>query len=296
MKTVIIGGGVAGLAMSIYLRKNGMEVSLNERSSEQSSRGNAFLMHSEGVSILKELSQCTDLSHIPGKFIDRFSLKSESDYEIKYQKLDPWQCMKRSDIIKAMNELLPTDFINYNREFSHFIYREGKPVAAVFKNGDIETGDIFIGADGGNSKVREALFGDTAFSKTEVKEVLGLLKNKELCERLGTKFTKFQHESKSINFGIIPSSEEELVWFIQYNPELLDIEVESKENIGFLCKELLKDFPELVQEVMLLENFDNTYIWHTRDFDLLPSFHSIDWRCSTSCSSFHKCRYYQRHG
>ena len=273
MKTVIIGGGVAGLAMSIYLRKHGIEVSLNERGLEQSNRGNAFLMHAEGVSILKELSQCADLSHIPGKFIDRFSLKSETGHEIKYQKLDPWQCMKRSDIIKALNDLLPSDFVKYNREFSHFIYREAKPVAAVFKNGDIEMGDIFIGADGGNSKVREALFGETEFTKTEVKEVLGLLKKKELCERLGSKFTKFQHETKSINFGIIPSSDEELVWYIQYNPEILDIEVESKENIEILCKELLKDFPELVQDVMQLDNFENTYIWHTKDFNLLPSFH-----------------------
>jgi len=122
MKTVIIGGGIAGLAMAIYLRKQGMEVSLNERSVEQSNRGNAFLMHAEGVSILKELSQCVDLSHIPGKFIDRFSLKSEYGHEIKYQKLDPWQCMKRSDIIKELNDLLPEGFVNYNREFSHFIY------------------------------------------------------------------------------------------------------------------------------------------------------------------------------
>ena len=82
MKTVIIGGGIAGLAMSIYLRKHGMEVVINERGGEQSNKGNAFLMHSEGVSILKELSECNDLSHIPGRFIDRFSLKSESIHEI----------------------------------------------------------------------------------------------------------------------------------------------------------------------------------------------------------------------
>jgi len=273
MKTIIIGGGIAGMAMAIYLRKNGMEVVLNERGGEQSNKGNAFLMHAEGVSILKELSDCNDLSHIPGRYIDRFSLKSETNHEIKYQKLDPWQCMKRSDIVEALSNLLPEDFVKFNREFSHFIYRQAQPVAAVFKNGDIEFGDIFIGADGGNSKVREALFGETSFTKTEVKEVLGLLKSKELCERLGTSFTKFQHETQSINFGVIPSSDEDLVWYIQYNPAILDIKEETKDAIENLCKELLKDFPELVQEVMSLENFENTYIWHTKDFDLLPSFH-----------------------
>ena len=57
MKTVIIGGGIAGLAMAIYLHNNGMEVVVCERGREQSDKGNAFLMHAEGVSILAELSK-----------------------------------------------------------------------------------------------------------------------------------------------------------------------------------------------------------------------------------------------
>ena len=51
MKTVIIGGGIAGLAMAIYLHNHGMEVVVCERGREQSNKGNAFLMHAEGISL-----------------------------------------------------------------------------------------------------------------------------------------------------------------------------------------------------------------------------------------------------
>ncbi|MEY3433460.1 MAG: hypothetical protein RL131_1396 [Bacteroidota bacterium] len=274
MKTVIIGGGIAGLTMGIFLNRKGIEVVVNERDTTIPIRGNAFLMHSEGVSILKELveGRCPN-SCLPGKFINQFSLRKPTDEEIKFQKLDPWQCIKRKDIVEFLYSLLPSEKIKHNRVFSHFIYEGDKAIAAVFKNGDVEYGDIFIGADGGNSYVREAILGKTNFTPTEVKEVVGLLESKELCDRLANRFTKFQHHEQSISFGVIPSSETEVVWYIQYDPTILDIHETSPRAMGMFCSELLKDFPDLVQEVMEKENFENTYIWHTKDFDLLPTFH-----------------------
>ena len=273
MKYVIIGGGIGGLTMGIFLHKKGEQVVVNERAQHIPTGGNAFLMHAEGVSILKELSAGFDPQAIPGKFIDQFSLRKPTDEEIKFQKLDPWQCIKRKDIVEFLYSLLPSENIKHGRVFSHFLYNEEKAVAAVFENGDIEYGDIFIGADGGHSQVRESIFGETQFTPVEVKEVVGLLKSQELSARLGNRFTKFQHDKKSISFGVIPSSPSEVVWYIQYDPRIMDIHENSPKAMGMFCSELLKEFPELVQEVMEADDFTSTYIWHTKDFDLLPSFH-----------------------
>lgn len=273
MKYVIIGGGIGGLAMGIFLHKKGEEVVVNERAHDIPTGGNAFLMHAEGVSILKVLSAGFDSQAIPGKFIDQFSLRKPTDEEIKFQKLDPWQCIKRKDIVEFLYSLLPPEKIKNGRVFSHFLYNGEKAVAAVFVNGDVEYGDIFIGADGGNSQVRESIFGETRFTPVEVKEVVGLLQSKELSARLGNRFTKFQHDKKSISFGIIPSSPSEVVWYIQYDPRIMDIKENSPKAMGMFCSELLKEFPALVQEVMETDDFTSAYIWHTKDFDLLPAFH-----------------------
>lgn len=273
MKTVIIGGGVAGLAMGIYLNNNGMNAVICERGQDHCNKGNAFLMHAEGMSILSELSKGNRVNDIPGKYINHFSLRNENNEEITYQKLDPWQCMKRTDVVSFLYNHFPHEKIIFGREFSHFLYKENLAIAAVFKNGEVEYGDVFIGADGGMSKVRTELFGETTFTKTEVKEVLGLLKSPSLSKKLGTRFTKFQHDTKSISFGMIPSSASEVVWFMQYDPRILDIHESSPVAVEMFCQEMLKDFPELVQELLSLEDFQGTYIWHTKDFDLLPSFH-----------------------
>lgn len=273
MKYVIIGGGIGGLTMGIFLHNRGEQVVINEREKDIPTGGNAFLMHDEGVSILKELFPEFDPKTMPGKFINKFSLRKPTDEEIKFQKLEPWQCIKRIDIIEFLYSLIPSEKIQYGRVFSHFIYAGEKAVAVVFTNGDVEYGDIFIGADGGQSQVRQSIFGKTLFTPVEVKEVVGLLKSQELTERLGNKFTKFQHDKKSISFGVIPSSASEVVWFIQYDPTIMDINDKSPKAMGIFCKALLKEFPALVQEVMEADDFRTAYIWHTKDFDLLPSFH-----------------------
>lgn len=274
MKVVIVGGGIAGITMGIFLKRKGIDVVVNERTTSISVRGNAFLMHSEGVTVLKELSDGFTKNKIPGKIIDTFSLRRPSDEEIKLQKLDPWQCIKRKDIVEFLHQLIPENNIKHGREFSHFTYEGKKAVAAVFKNGDIEYGDIFIGADGGNSVVREEIFGKTVYTPVEVKEVLGLLKDEEICRKYSNQFTKFQHKTKGISFGMIPTSLSELVWYIQYDPSIHDIEdTVCAECMGDFCKTILEGFPPIVQEVLKKDDFKSTYIWHTRDFDLLPSFH-----------------------
>jgi 2-polyprenyl-6-methoxyphenol hydroxylase-like FAD-dependent oxidoreductase/predicted DsbA family dithiol-disulfide isomerase len=275
MKAVIIGGGIAGLTLGILLHRKGKKVVVNERSTQIPLRGNAFLMHAEGISILKGLSEGLIEYKIPGKVIDTFSLKRPDDEEVKYQKLDPWQCIKRKDIIEFLYQLIPHKLIRHGREFSHFLFEDKKAVAAVFKNGEIEYGDVFIGADGGNSQVREQLFGPTSYTAVEVKEILGLLHDEEISKKYSHRFTKFQHKSKGISFGMIPTSATDLVWYIQYDVRIMDLPDDATpELIGQFCRTLLQGFPPIVQQVLYSDDFKSSYIWHTRDFDLLPAFHS----------------------
>lgn len=57
-------------------------------------------------------------------------------------------------MISFLHSLSTLEIFIQGRSFSNFLYQNNKVVAAVFENGDIEYGDVFIGADGSNSKVR----------------------------------------------------------------------------------------------------------------------------------------------
>lgn len=280
MKVVILGGGIAGLCMGIYLHQNQIGFSISEKQIYSAVGGHAFLMHHDGLVVLQEIANHTE--HVlPGRKVDTFICKDPDGVLVAEHHLNDWQCFKRTELLDCLTNMLPADNIHSGRVFSHFIYDGDRAVAAVFLNGEIEYGDIFVGADGANSAVRREIFGEVKFEPGKVKELVGIAEHPELASALKGKFTKFQQNDKGLSFGVIPTSDRELVWFMQYDPVLGDVSQGAAarasngypEELRVQCERLLNDFPEEVQSVLAVNDFTTSYVWNTRDFDLLPDFH-----------------------
>jgi 2-polyprenyl-6-methoxyphenol hydroxylase-like FAD-dependent oxidoreductase/predicted DsbA family dithiol-disulfide isomerase len=272
MKVVIIGGGIAGLTLGRFLLQKNHDVVICERAVGAPVLGHAFLMHTDGLSILRELKD-GDGRGLPGKKVSAFSLKRPEGTEIKRLQLDSWQCIKRRELVSFLLSLIPEQRIKGGRAFSHFIYDKDKIVAAAFLNGETEYGDLFVGADGGNSKVRELIHGKVKFTPVEVKEAVGVCYNDKIGQEYRNIFTKFQKKKNGLAFGLIPTDENEFVWFMQYDPSLSDVPDASPEELKIFCKKLLDKFPQVVHDIIDTNDFTSTYIWNTRDFDVLHSFH-----------------------
>lgn len=270
MRIVIIGGGIAGLVFGILMRRRGHEVSIHERTAEIPLHGNAFMVHGEGLALLRELGETTTL---PGQAVDSFLMRRPDEQEVRYIKMDPWQCVKRSDLIRFLVPLFGETNIHFGSSLSHFNYEQGKVVSAVFEDGTVQEGDLFVGSDGRQSKVRQLLFGETDFSDVEVHEILGLLRDPELIDRAPSVFHKYQHAAKGLSFGYIPYSQEELIWFIQYDISLLPRDLNTKEILKEASLELMQEFPEITRDIIGKTNADTMYLWKTRDFNPLPIFH-----------------------
>ncbi len=273
MKVVIIGGGIAGLTMGILLRRKNYDVVINEKAIGIEGRGHAFLMSADGYAILKDLFPYAKVPLISKK-VDRFSLKKINQEELIKVKLDGWYCMKRSSLITFLYSLLDGNTLKKGRIFSHFIIENEKAVAAVFENGEVEYGDVFIGADGSNSKVRDSIFSKVEFSNVDVKEVVGISTRNLSDNQQATVFQKIQSKEKGLAFGFIPVSSEEVVWFMQYDATFSNGRDNSTpEELSSFCKEMMKDFPNDVLEILESNDFSKSYVWETRDFDILPTFH-----------------------
>ena len=270
MKVVIVGGGIAGLMQGILLSQKGYEVVVYERTKQIQTRGHAFLINGEGIDYLQSLisEQKIELRY---QKVDVFSLKRPDDFELIKISLDDWYSMKRIDLIQFLVSFFTKDNLKFGFEFSHFQRANGKVSSVVFKNGQMEEADIFIGADGSNSLIRKTLFGETEYTSTSVKEVVGISSYHSQSEI--SVFQKYQSNEKGLAFGCIPLNDNECVWFMQYDRSLAKNEIHQPEELREFCLSLLVDFPEEVQKVLHLNDFSNSYIWNTRDFDLLPSFH-----------------------
>lgn len=275
MKILVIGGGIAGLTSAILLKRKGFDVLVCEREPGIPDRGNAFLMHAEADTVLKRLTFDFRDHNFPGKLIDSFCLRRPDNKIAKFQKLDPWHCITRKDIIGLIYKLVPPDLeIRNGMRFKAFRFENGEAREALFENGESIRADVFIGADGGNSEVRQSLFGPTSYTPVEVKEILGGLYAPGLSAALGQTFSKYQHESVGLSCGIIPTSETSVIWYMQYDCTQQDTTGTSPEELKEFCLRMLKGFPPLVVETIRMDTFENAYVWNTRDFDLLPRFHS----------------------
>jgi 2-polyprenyl-6-methoxyphenol hydroxylase-like FAD-dependent oxidoreductase len=273
MKVVIIGGGIAGMTMGAFLQRRDVDVVVCEKMTGQGDKGHAFLMHSDALSILRELR--TDAAaFLPGKAVNYFSQRRPGGEEIRKEALNSWYCMRRCELTGFLHTLLKPGTIAPARAFSHFVREGGRIVAAAFSNGEVEYGDIFIGADGANSKVREAIFGPIDLSPVAVKEIVGSSCNRKLAQRFAHTFVKIQEATRGLAFGMIPTDDKEAVWFMQYDPLIADAVSDEPEAIRAFCLGMLRDFPPVVKEVLMTADLSKTYIWNTKDFDLLPSFHS----------------------
>ncbi|MBL4625834.1 MAG: FAD-dependent monooxygenase, partial [Flavobacteriales bacterium] len=178
MKAVIIGGGIAGLSAAILLRKNNWEVVINEKRTILSSKGLAFLIHPGAIEIIKSIDEKNE-KKLLSRNICSFNLKNTKGDHVKSIPLYGWQAIKRIDILGFLCSLLPEHSLIDHKDFSHFIYEKGKAIAAAFSDGSVEYGDLFIGADGGHSLVRRTIFGEVEYTKTEVKEIVCIVKGKD---------------------------------------------------------------------------------------------------------------------
>jgi len=239
-KTVIIGGGVAGLSLAIALRRNGSDVVVCEREERSHSNGHAFLLHPEAMRIWESIVETDPYHLMPGRNIDELFLKNSDNKLVQHLPLEGWVCMKRCEAMHALAAQLPEDI---------------------------------IGADGSRSAVRNALFGPTAFTPVLVKEILGTINNPTLFSRHPNHFTKYLSTDKGLAIGFIPCNDEEVIWFMNFDVSLCPVELNSQEAIAAFCKGVLKDFPEEVREIMECKSVVANYVWNTTDFDLLPTFH-----------------------
>ena len=271
MKAIIIGGGIAGLTQGLLLREQGYDIRIYERTKVLESRGHAFLMSEDGLKVYERFLD-NQLDGLKTKSINLFSLKRPNEEELIKIQLEGWHCLKRADFMRFLAGFFDSDTLVFDKEFSHFELTNGQFSSVVFKDGSSDTGDLFIGADGSHSAVRKFLFGDTNYTAIAVKEVVGISNySKESSYQV---FEKIQCADKGLAFGFIPATEEQSVWFMQYDASFENNrDLSSPSSLSAFCHEILKDFPAEVREVLDKNDFGNTYIWNTRDFDLLPTFH-----------------------
>lgn len=168
VKILIIGGGIGGLVLAQYLRKNNVEFEVFERDESALTRVQGWALSLQG-SVPSDLSKIVPSSAPPiesvrvSRDFDNESLDGGAFYLAPSNK--PKFLMDASTglpLLRAnrarLRQWLATDLaISWNKRYTrHNVGQDGK-VTAYFSDGSSAVGDMLVGADGVSSHVRMCL-------------------------------------------------------------------------------------------------------------------------------------------
>lgn len=272
MKVTIIGAGVAGLALGIMLDKLGVEYSIYEKTPHMPRKGHSFLINQSGFDVLKKILSPAAFKELNLIELDALEVRDQHDQLVNHVELSNWYCVRRADLIAVLWKNQAPDALYANREFEGFNFKNGVAQTALFDTNEIVSSDVFIGADGANSIVRKQVKGDPKYSQVEYKEVIGRISDQKLIEKYRNKFVKYNSSDRPLNFAIIQTNENELIWVCQLKASFLADDLTTNQ-LKRGCQELYSDFPSDVVEILHAADFDLAYVWKARDFDIQDSFH-----------------------
>ncbi|OJF15587.1 FAD-dependent oxidoreductase [Couchioplanes caeruleus] len=167
MRVLVIGGGIAGLALAHGLRRAGLDVAVYERDRSRDDRLEGYRIHidPDGARALHSclpsdvwesfVESTVDLGEF--RFVtERLQTLMVMESHVP-ERTDPTARAHAIDRVTLRSLLLTglDEVLHFDRRFERYERNPDGTVTAFFADGSTATGDVLIGADGVNSPVRK---------------------------------------------------------------------------------------------------------------------------------------------
>ncbi len=188
------------------------------------------------------------------------------------------RCIRRCDLVAAMMGALPVDDILIFDELDGLeVDVSGHVASARLGSGRHIEADLYIAADGAQSRARQIMFPDWPTSPARVLEIVGLAHSERAVHWCGNNFNKFHALEGGLALGVLPVNTGELVWYLQFDPRRFSPPKERSYSKRAFLEKLIGDwtdpFTHLFTHLLALTDFSRVHIWHPVDTDALPQFH-----------------------
>ncbi|WP_028957425.1 FAD-dependent monooxygenase [Sulfitobacter sp. 20_GPM-1509m] len=164
MRILIVGAGIAGLAMHRALSQNGHDACIVERNLDADQGGAGIFLPGNGVRAMQKLGLGDEILQQSEaiayqKFYDENgNLLNLIDTEAVWQSVAPCRATKRATLWKMLAKGLGDGAIQYRQVKS--LANNSETCKVTFQDGQTDEYDLVIGADGINSTLRHQVFPD----------------------------------------------------------------------------------------------------------------------------------------
>lgn len=270
----ILGGGVAGLALALELRTAGIDAKVFERAERRRPGGLGLIVLAGGRAALDTF----DLGEVfagAGAPLASIELLAPDGTILRREGLSDAFGLRRSVLVDALGARLDPAGLHEESTFVGFEREEdGRAVAAHFDDGRQVRAQLFVGADGGRSRVRADLFPGSEIASLGVLEMVGLVQNAGVADPLQGRLRKVLAPEGGLAFGALPCGGGSLVWYLQFDPIRHPlVSSRAAEDKRSFATARLRGWPDWVHDILAATDWDQPRVWHTGDIDPLPALH-----------------------
>src|SRR2546422_82490 len=166
LHAIIIGGGIAGPALALLLKKAGMSSTVYEAHPRLEDVGGGFTIAPNGMNVLEEIGIADSVADSGAK-VSEFCFRNQSGKVLARYRAGnvekyrwPSVATSRTTLHQILMEEVARQGIQveYHKRLKELTTVDGGKVVALFEDGTTARGDFLVGADGVHSRVRQIIF------------------------------------------------------------------------------------------------------------------------------------------
>jgi salicylate hydroxylase len=273
-KIAIFGAGMGGLMTHIALKKQGFSSRIYEKQCAIRREGMGFILLAEGLANLHELGivSTTDSLGVPLQEYCQYYPQGRS----ATTELMPKGAMGvlRKNLLSALRHQVSEEEIQFECGLTGFVLdAAGQIDRATFTNGSDIRADLYVAADGIHSQARQFLFKNWPMEEAAVHEIVGLATGREWVAWADRCFHKFIDPNGGLAFGCIPVSEDQVVWFVQFDHHRYRLTTKDCQSLRWFAQELIGHWATPIPQILKATDFNRIHLWRPINMDIVPSFY-----------------------
>lgn len=273
MRSIIIGGGVAGCAIAAALRTLpcAAESMMIERREAHQSAGMGFILMPNGLAALAQIAPEFDWRSA-GRMINHVSLRAHDGAILSEQCIEAAACVSRERFLNMLSYAARETRTKIGVSIEDLDRAsDGSTRAITLDDGTRLEGDAFFACDGARSRTRGIVFPEAQLAPVAVMEIVSIAHSPRLAAQLGTSFRKFHDAEGGFAVGMVAESASRVVWFVQFDASRWTLANADASTLEQFIRERVSAWATEIAEALDATDFTESHLWPTRDLPPMPA-------------------------